>query len=218
MSWVRILRGVVLASIALGALLGIAVLVGADLGDAGWKVIATSFLITGAALVAMPSVAAWERERLGWLPFVGIGSTVLGFGWMIVGVWTEYEADALWKIPSTLIIIGIAIAGTALMEFARLEPRQQWLITAVRISIVAVALILITGIWGEIDESGFWRVFGIAAILMTAFLAAVPVLHRSAKSVGVTTEFCPHCGGPHRVAAGISTSCPHCAGRYQVVV
>ncbi len=218
MSWVRILRGVVLASIALGALLGVVVLLGADIGDPGWKVITTSFLITGAALVAMPSVAAWERERLGRLPLAGVAAAVVGFAWMIVGIWFEFDADFLWKIPATLIIAGIAIAGVALMEFARLEPRQQWLLTAVRFSIGIVALVLVVGIWGEISNSAFWRAFGVAVVLMTAFVAAVPVLHRSARSAGIATRFCPLCGAPHGVPGGIATVCPECGRRYQVVV
>lgn len=141
--------------------------------------------------MAMPSVAAWERDRLGWLPLAGVAAAVVGFAWMIAGVWWEFDADELSKIPATLIIAGIAIAGVALMEFARLEPPQQWLLAAVRISIGVVALILTIGIWREIGDGGFWRVFGVAAVLMTAFLAAVPVLHRSAKSAGIATKFCP---------------------------
>ena len=124
--------------------LGVVVLLGADIRDPGWKVITTSFLITGAALVAMPSVAAWERERLGRLPLAGVAAAVVGFAWMIVAIWFEFDADFLWKIPATLTIAGMAIAGVALMEFARLEPRQQRLLIAVRVSIGVVALILVS--------------------------------------------------------------------------
>ncbi len=63
---------------------------------------------------------------------------------MIVAICFEFDADFLWKIPATLTIAGIAIAGVALMEFARLEPRQQWLLIAVRVSIGVAALILVS--------------------------------------------------------------------------
>ena len=216
MSWVRILRGVVLGSIGLGALMGIVVLLGADVGEPGWKVITTSFMITGAALVSMPSVAAWERERLGTLPVVGVAATVSGFAWLIVMIWTEADFGALWKLPFTLVIIGTAVAGFALLEFARLEPRQRWLLGAVRVSIGVVAVVLTIGLWGEIDSDGYWRAFGVSAVLMAALLAAVPVLHRSARSEGAVANFCPACGAANRVAAGASTTCPSCHRRYTV--
>lgn len=206
----------VLGSIGLGALLGIIVLLGADIGEPGWKVIATSFMITGAALVSMPSVAAWERSRLGTLPLVGVAATVMGFAWLIVMIWGEFEVEALWKIPSTSIIIGTAVAGFALMEFARLEPHQGWLLTAVRVSIGVVAVMLTIGMWWELDGDGYWRAFGVTVVLMAAFLAAVPVLHRSARSGGAAAAYCPVCGAAHPAALGVATACPACGSRYTI--
>ncbi len=206
----------VLASIGLGALLGILVLLGAEIGEPGAKVISTSFMITGAALVSMPPVAAWERGRLGSLPVVGVAATVVGFAWLIVMIWTEPDFGALWKLPFTLIIAGTAIAGVALMEFARLEPHQRWLLTAVRVSIGVVALLLTIGMWGDIDSDGYWRAFGITAVLLAAFLAAVPVLHRSARSMGANANFCPICGATNQVTTGTATICRTCGSRYSV--
>lgn len=212
------MRGVVLASIGLGALLGIVVLLGADIGEPGGKVIASSFMITGAALVSMPPVAAWERGRLGSLPVAGVAATVVGFGWLILMIWIEPDFGVLWKLPFTLIIVGIAIAGVALMEFARLEPQHSWLLAAVRISIGVVAVLLTIGMWGEIDGGGYWRTFGVTAVLLAAFLAAVPVLHRSSRAMGAVAGFCPLCGATNRVTTGVATVCDACGGRYSVDV
>ena len=62
--WARMLRGVILVSIAIGAVVAIVALLGVEIGDTGWKIVGTAFSITGAAMVALPSVAAWEREKL----------------------------------------------------------------------------------------------------------------------------------------------------------
>ena len=149
MSWVRTLRTVVLASIAVGATFGVIALLVGEIGETGWKIVTTSFLITAAALVAMPSVAAWERDVLAALPLVGIGCSVVGFAWLIIGVWVEYDADALWKLPVTLVVVGIAIGGIALLQFARLSPGQHWLVAAATGAISVVAAMVVVAMWAE---------------------------------------------------------------------
>ena len=210
------LRGIVLASIAVGAVLGVFALVVGELGDTESRIVVTSFLITGAALVSMPSVAAWERDHLGVLPLLGVAATVVGFAWAIAGVWVEYESETLWKIPTTLIIFGVATAGVALLQFARLSPRQGWLVTAATVAIGAVALMVTVAIWGEIGSDGYWRAFGAVAIVMTALLAAIPVLHRSQPASTRSTAFCPACGSECRALEGVQMTCPACGSGYVV--
>lgn len=216
MSWVRILRTVVLVSIAVGAALGIVALVVGDLGETGWKIVGTSFLITATALVAMPSVAAWERDRLGPLPLTGVAASVLGFGWLIAGMWAEADSEVLWKIPTTLVLYGIAVGAFSLVEFARLAPPHRWLIVAARLTISVVAAMLVVALWGEIDSDGYWRAFGVAAILMTAFLASLPVLHRSQPASAATTAYCPACGVTNEASEGVATRCRGCGVTYTV--
>jgi hypothetical protein len=215
-SWVKLLRSVVLTSIAIGAALGVISLVGADLGETGWKVVATSFLITATALVAMPSVAAWERDRLGALPMTGIVAAVVGFAWVIAGMWSELESETLWKIPVTLIIYAVGVAAYSLLEVARLSSGQRWLVVAARAAIAVVGLLVVVAVWAEIDSDGYWRGFGVAAIVMTALLAAIPVLHRSQPASSATTGFCPVCGAASEATEGVAAVCPSCGTRYVV--
>lgn len=213
--WARVLRGVILVSIAVGAAVAIVALLGVEVGDTGWKIVGTAFSITGAAMVALPSVAAWEREKLGWLPIVGVAAGVLGFAMVVAGIWIEPDSEVLWKIPVTLIIVAVAISGAALLEFARLEPRQRWVLSATRVMLGVVALMLIVAIWGEIDSDGYWRGFGVAAVLLAASLAAIPVLHRSSRGAAAA-EYCPMCGAPSHAAIGEQTVCAACDRRYRV--
>ena len=214
MSWVRILRRLILATIAIGAFSAIVALIGAESGPL-WKVTGTSFLITGAALVSLPSAAVWERGLLGSLPLVGIGTTVAGFGLAIYAVWAEPGGTFLWKLPVTLIIVGVGIAGVALLEFARLSPGQQWVLAATRVMLAAVGALLILALWAEIEGEAYWRGFGITAVLLTALLASVPILHRSSRA-NANAEFCPMCGASHSAPIGDQTVCPNCRRSYRV--
>ena len=167
----RTLRAVILTSIGVGAALGIVALIGFELGDTGWSVIWTSFLISAGAVVAMPSVAAWDEDRVSWLPLTAAAAAFLGFAWLIVGIWVEFEAEFLWKIPFTLIVYAIAVGVVGMLATARLAPSQQPIIVVARTGVVIVAAMIVLGMWAEIDVELYWRVFGVAAVLMTAALA-----------------------------------------------
>lgn len=211
-----ILRRTVLTSIAVGASLGIVALLGVGLSDTGAKIIVTSFSITGAALLAIPAVSALEEGRLGQLPLAGVICAVVGFAWVIVSVWAETSTDFMWKAPVTLIIAATAIAAISVLDVARLRARQQWVLQGARLATGVVALMLSVGIWSELNNDIYWRAFGIAAVLLAAFLAAVPMLHRSGWTEGVTTSFCPMCGGAHQAPLAADTDCPACGSRYRV--
>lgn len=214
-SWVRRLRAVILSSIAAGAAVAVVALLGVEIGDTGLKIIGTAFSITGAALVSLPSAAAWERKHLGRLPHAGIASSVAGFALLIAGIWIEPDGEILWKIPSTLIVAGVAIAVMSLLEFARLDPHQHWVLSVTRALVAIVASTLVIAMWGDIGESGYWRGFGVAGVLLAAFLASIPVLHRSSRGAR-TAEFCPMCGRPHQAPVGDQVVCPHCDTRYRI--
>ena len=69
---------------------------------------------------------------------------------------------------------------------------------------------------GRDDSEVYWRVFGATAVVMTAFLAAIPVLHRSQPGAMGATEFCPACGAASHADEGRSAACPECDTRYVV--
>ena len=215
-SWVRVLRTVILSSIAVGAAVAIVALLGVEIGETGARIIGTAFSITGAALLSLPAVAAWERKKLAWLPIVGIASAVVGFGMFIFDIWVEPGPDAMWKIPLTLVIIASAIAGMALLEFAQLREGQAWVLTSTRVLLAAVAGLLIVALWGDIENDGYWRGFGVVAVLLSAFLASIPLLHRSSRKAQAG-EFCPVCGSRNQAVVGELTQCTTCEVRYRIL-
>ncbi len=78
-----------------------------------------------------------------------------------------------------------------------------------------VAVMLTVAIWGEIESDGYWRGFGVAAVLLAASLASVSILRRSSRGAG-TAVFCPMCGERHEAPLGETVVCPACEGRYRV--
>lgn len=212
------LRNLVLTSIGIGAGLGILTIAGGGIGGAGGSVIATAFSVTGAALLAMPSSVARERQQLGSLPGVGIASSTAGFAWIIVGIWIELDGGWVWRVPTTLIVTATAVAVAALLAFAKLEHGQRWVLTAARLGAGVVAAMIIIGIWGESVTGAYWRVFGIIAVLFAAALAATPILHRSTRSDPGVTRFCPFCGADNEAPTGTMTTCPMSHDTYRVIV
>jgi hypothetical protein len=214
----HLLRRLVLTSIAIGAVMGIAVLLGAEIGATGAKVIGTSFAVTGSALLAMPAAAARERRQLGRLPDLGISAAVAGFGWLIAGLWAEFEGSSwMWKMPATLIATATAVAIVALLAFSKLAPSHRWVLMAARTAVAVVAVMIVIGVWAEPGSDTYWRIFGILAVLLAALLAAIPILHRSTHSDSRLAKYCPLCATANEVPAGTVAQCPSCEQRYRVI-
>ena len=216
----RILVGVVLAAIVVSAGLGISALASAHFGELQWKILGTSGCTTGAGLLVLGCLPALERRRVRPLPALGIAASLLGFGLLVVGMWTKTGVDPFWKTAGTLLVVAGIAANSSLLALPRLAPRFRWpLPAAVAIGIV-VAGFGIVAIWDGTSNGAFWRTFGAFAVLLAALTLAIPVLQRTSRGellqreeAAVEVRFCPSCG--HRLAPG-SSSCTTCGARFEV--
>ena len=128
---IRILRWLILTSVAVGALLAVVALLGAEFGEIHAKIIGTSFSVTGAGMLALASLSAWERSRLGPLPGIGAATTIAGVALLIVGIWLETESEAYWKTMGTLLVVATAVALVSLLSLGRLAHRYQWVVSGI---------------------------------------------------------------------------------------
>ncbi|MGL4255825.1 MAG: hypothetical protein ACRCSL_05780 [Microbacterium sp.] len=176
----RVIVGVIIVSFGLAALGGIVVLLGAELGEPAWKVLATTALV-GAYSVAVLCCASLLGRRLQIVGFVGAAVSVVAAILSIIAVWSQpgWEAEAYWDTLWTLVAACVGLSFACLLLL--LADRRR---TAVRIGlIVTLALfavvfaLVVYPVW--IDDyvgEAYSRALGIASILAALGAIVVPVL------------------------------------------
>jgi hypothetical protein len=222
---IRFLRWLILTSVAVGALLAVVALLGAEFGEIHAKIIGTSFSVTGAGMLALASLSAWERSRLGPLPGIGAATSIAAVALLIVGIWAETESGVYWKTMGTLLIVAAAVALVSLLSFGRLAHRYQWVVNVGFALAAILAVYAIALMWSEVEDQWAWRVFSVIWVLLASTTVAVPVLHRTGRehriphrALGLADEarFCPLCGEGLTAPFGESARCPSCGSTFQV--
>jgi hypothetical protein len=229
----RLVLRAFLASIAVNAALGIWALLGGDFGETQGKVLATSFLVSGAMLGVLVNGAAVRRRVLWPLPLVAAVCAAAGMLWFVLALWVEADDEAWFKIGGTLLTVaaGATLAGLlALLGLRRAHEPLRWVADAL---IAVLCLTVIVVMWAEIDTDWVGRVIGVESVLVAALTLAIPALSRFAPPPpdlpppGLEqARFCPYCGealpgveaGPE---AGVGDSeplaCARCGRRFTVI-
>jgi len=159
-----------LASLILSAGMGIAIFLFGDLGETQSKLLLTTLAMAGFSLTAWASVA---RDGSWWLwPLqpLGAAASVVGLVVVTLSVWELIgEDDQVWQLIATLSLVAFSLGHLSLLSAfrpANLMVRACWLATMA--AVLAVAFVLLNGIWGPIhpdNREAFFRILGIVVIL-----------------------------------------------------
>lgn len=197
-----VLRGF-LASIAINAALGIWALLGGDFGETQGRVLATSFLVSGAMLGVLVNGACLRRRILWPLPLVAAVTAAGGMLWFALLVWAEPRADAWFKIGGTLLTVAAGATLAGLLALLDLRPAHEPLRWVSHGLTALLSLTVIVVMWS--DGNGDWvgRLIGVESVLVAALTLAIPALSRFAPpeppppdltSGSDRITWCPFCG------------------------
>jgi hypothetical protein len=192
------------------------------IGESETRILLTTLTISVAGFILLPCVIAVEAGSLGSppvLPALAGLTSIVGFGMLIVGIWTEPADDDAWRMTASVIVVGAAGSFACLLSLAR-SRSIAWLRTLAYALVLLLATELLVGIWGHIDsDSAFWRAIGVTAILLLAASLLLPVMQRgggrTAEALLDAVAYCPRCGAA--IDAAESTArCPRCDARFRV--
>ena len=213
---------VFLGLLVVNALLGIAVMLGGDLGDGGGRVLATSLVVTGGVMLGLGSAASRPGSRLGPIWMIGVAAAALATVLWIIGIWTDSDSDGLFKTAGSASVLGAGVACVSLLGLAQIRGRARWTLMAADLLIAGLVAMSIVAIWSEGAGGSFWRLFGVLSIALAALAIAIPVLHRAEQrsappASGTSTQirFCPSCGASI-AAAGDEAHCGRCQAHFTV--
>ena len=219
----RPLLAVVGASIVVNAAFGIYAIVVPHFGSLQGKVLATSACVTGAGVLTLACLPAWERGRLSLLPRLGVTAAPLGFTLIVIGLWAGIDNEAYARSLGTVLVVAVACVLACVLALAELAPRYRRVLPVANALAVVLGAMLVGGIWSGFPGGWFPRAAGVVAVLLAAASVSVPILHRASRSepraaspAEPALRFCPACGHPVVPAELGETSCTACGNSFQV--
>ncbi len=220
--WKRIALIVFLSSVVVNAAIAIAAILGAG-GDAEWRILGTSLLLSAASIGLIGNAAAFESRRSGPLPIAAGAAVVTAAAMGIFAIWAEPGGDGFYQWMGTFVALALAGTYSGLITLPTLATRHVWL----RWSAVGVAGLLgvlaIAAIWSEDAVSD--EMWGVLAVVLAALTIVIPVLSRvgaaiagDAGAAAVRISFCPVCGAGVAATSGSDVECAGCSTSFAVTV
>ncbi len=159
-----------LASLIVSAGIGIGIFLFGDLGETQNKLLLTALAVAGFSLTGWASVARNSSWWLWPLQPLGAAASVVGLVVATLSIWELIaKDDQVWQLIATLSLVAFSLGHLSLLSAfrpANLLVRACWLATMA--AVLAVAFVLLNGIWGPIhpdNREAFFRILGIVVIL-----------------------------------------------------
>lgn len=159
-----------LASLIVSAGIGIVILLVGDLAEIQRKLLLTTLAVAGFSLTGWASVARNSSWWLWPLQPLGAAASVVGLVVVTLSIWELIGGDdQVWQLIATLSLVAFSLGHLSLLSAfrpANLLVRVCWL--ASMAAVLAVAFVLLNGIWGPIhpdNREAYFRILGIVVIL-----------------------------------------------------
>jgi len=174
-------RAVLLGIAALlcgAAALAIGILLLGDFGGTEGRILATTFVLAGYAVLALPAAHLRDHGRRPALAAACAGLAVTGAALSIALVWSSSESELAGKAMGTVLVWLLAASQTAgLVTWAY---RRLFAASIVVAAVVASLFTLL--LWAEIDSEGLGRVLGALVVLDVLLVALQPLLVRARRA------------------------------------
>ena len=128
-----------IAFLAVSALFAIFTVVFGEFGEFEAKVLVSTLVVTLASVCSLCCSAYATRTGITWPGVAGIVLAVVSAVLVIVGIWTEMEADGYWKTTAILGLLAWAVAHALALLTVRLQRNHGWLQVASTVNILLIA-------------------------------------------------------------------------------
>jgi hypothetical protein len=177
-----------IASILIGAVLGIVLILRNTWGWFEVRVMLTTLVIALASVACLACELSRRPSGRNLSSILGLVlSAISGIMWLFC-VWLEPNDDWVWKSVVTISILALANVHVCLLSNARLAQRFRWVFAVTVQIIFGLAFLILAMIWFEIDSPVVWRIVAMLSILVAAMTLIIPILHRIGRHDGARGE------------------------------
>ncbi len=219
----------VLLSIAVNALIGIVVIASGDFSDLETKILVTSVFVTGASILSIVNLSARTQQFPRYVPEAGAIASVIGFGLLIYGIWTDFDGGNIARVASNALVFSCGVGYIGLLSRSRLLPRYQPVLRSAWLLAAVLIVMITTMIWAPdaAENSAVQRILGVVIVLLAAVTLSVPVLHRASRDeldqpearsgpVTIAVRHCPSCGSEDLDVSGEMNVCRNCGTEFKI--
>ncbi len=175
-----------IASVSLSAILGIAVILIGNFGEFESRVLLSTLTVICTSVLGLACGASLEAKRGRIFPLAGIGLAVLSaFLWLIVIWYTESISPTLGKSLISTTLLSVSFSHLSLISLARLDPRFRWALISVFVSVGSLSALILVLIWweGVYESDVLMRILGVLAIIVAALTIVIPVFHKLSDNI-----------------------------------
>lgn len=184
----RIFLKLFIGFLSLTAAIAILSVLSGDFDEFQLKILASSFSISAASICSMSCAAFVEKKKKKELGILGGTFSAIAAALVIIGIWSEVSSEAYWKVTISCILFAVAFAHTFLLALPDLYLQHRWTQRASTISISILALLIVTALWGEIDDENYYRLLAVVSIVVVLLTLVVPILMKVRKSSAAATK------------------------------
>ena len=177
-----------IASVALSAIIGIAVLIFGNFGEFETKVLLTTLTVTVTSILGLACGAYLETGRGRVIPIAGIFVAIISCVMWIFLVWHgTVNEDFYAQILMSLTLFSATCAHISLLSLAILDSRFIWSRYAFIAADSVLTAYLLFLIWNDkwIDNDITPRVIGVLSIVVAALTLVTPIFHKLSSSQSI---------------------------------
>jgi hypothetical protein len=170
--------------LSVSALLAVGILLFGRFGETEGRILATTALLAGFGVLALPGAVLVDLGRLPALAGAVLVLDAAAASLALVALWTD-GGDALGRSFGTAMVLLLAAAQTAALAARRRagDPRPVVLLFRASTALaLCAACLAVAAIWAGVDGGALPRVFGSLVVLDLLAVALQPILARASAA------------------------------------
>jgi hypothetical protein len=178
----RVVLLVVAALVSAAAALAIGILLFGDFGATEGRILATTALLAGYGMLALPAAILQDQRRMPALATAVVALAVGAAALSVAAVWQNEPHDTLGKAIGTATgwLVAAAQVSALAARQGEQDPRPVRRLFAGSSALAAVVAAMFTALlWAEINRESYFRVLAALVVLDVLLVALQPILARA---------------------------------------